>query len=215
MTGENNTEQRLETLPKRRTSGFVWAVAGLFAIATAIGLMLPVVSSREPRGDQCRRNLHKIALAMCNYETKYGRFPPAYTVDKQGRRMHSWRVLVLEFLDPDLHAQYDFNRPWNVPANLAFAKKMTKDGPYRCPSEDIKDPSWTAPYDLNVAEMSFKINDEVQPAPRSGHCGAHASFIDGHEEFLPAWDGTKDAEAQLKALVTINGGEDMSKFHRD
>ena len=54
--------------------------------------------------------------------------------------MHSWRVLILEFLDHDLYAQYDFNRPWNTPGNLAVAKMMKKDGPYRCPSEQPKNP---------------------------------------------------------------------------
>jgi prepilin-type processing-associated H-X9-DG protein len=195
-------------------------------------------------------------LAILNYEAKYHHFPPAYTVDKQGRRMHSWRVLVLEFLDPDLYAQYDFSRPWNSPANLAFAKKMKKDGPYRCPLEDIKEPSWTsyvmfvgptafsngptgrkleeitegdgttntvavvemspsgilwtAPYDLNVAEMSFKINDPDQACPRSCHGGGlNMVFADGHVEYFGEFP---DAEKFLKAVTTINGGEDMSKF---
>ena len=199
---------------------------------------------------------------MCNYETKYGRFPPAYTVDKQGRRMHSWRVLVLEFLDPDLHAQYDFNRPWNVPANLAFAKKMTKDGPYRCPSEDIKDASWTSyvmlvgptafsngptgrkreeitegdgttntvavvemspsgilwtsPYDLNVADVSIKVDDPSNSCPRSCHSnGLNVLFVDGHQEYFVIQASSKDVENHLKALATINGGEDMSKFQQD
>ena len=72
---------------------------------------------------------------------------------------------------------------------------------------------WTAPYDLNVDEMSFKINDPIQVSPRSCHVGGiNVSFADGHQQFLSAGDCS---EACLKALTTINGGEDMSKFFPD
>ena len=104
-------------------------------------------------------NLHKIALAVLNYEVKYGRFPPAYTVDKKGRRMHSWRVLILEFLDSDLYAQYDFSRPWNSPGNLAFAKKMRKDGPYLCPSEDPSRPNMDELCDACRADGILRRSD--------------------------------------------------------
>jgi hypothetical protein len=173
--------------------------------------------------------------------------------------MHSWRVLILEFLDPDLYAKYNLKQPWNSPTNLTFAKTMKKDGPYRCPTEEPKDPSWTSyvmlvgptafsdgphgrkpkeiidgtsntieviemspsgilwtsPYDLNVEEMSFKINDPERTSPRSCHGhGVAALFVDGGTEFINTSNTRKDEE-HLKALVTINGGEDMSKFPSD
>jgi hypothetical protein len=258
MNDKNDARQQLETKPYCCTRGCARIAAALLGVTLVIALLLPLLKSPPFDGTPpCQRNLHNIAIALLNYEAKYDRLPPAYTVDKQGHRMHSWRVLVLEFLDPDLYAQYDFSRPWNAPANLAFAKKMKKDGPYFCRSEEIKDtlwtsyvmfvgptafsdgptgrklkeiadgdgmantaaliemsPSgilWTAPYDLNVAEMSFRINDEVQPAPRSCHGGVNVQFVDGHQEFFPASESVDD-EAHLKAVVTINGGEDTSKF---
>jgi prepilin-type processing-associated H-X9-DG protein len=257
MTEEDNTEQRSETLPKR-TSPLTWAVASLAVIGGVIAAMLPGVRSRDcPTRAHCSRNLQKIALAVNNYAAKYGCFPPAYTVDKQGRRMHSWRTLVLEFLDSDLYAQYDFSRPWDSPENLAFAKKMGKNGPYRCPSEDIQEPSWTSyvmlvgprafsngrtgrkleeitdgpdvtiavvemspsgilwtsPYDLDTTEMSCRINDPDHACPRSCHSGGlHVLFADGHTAYLGTSADVKKDEEYLKALITINGGEDMSKY---
>jgi hypothetical protein len=257
MADEVNTEQRAETSPKRRTSRFVWFLTMLFVAAIVVGLFLPVRSpSIYGRIDPCGNTLHKIGLALINYEAKYGRFPPAYTVDKQVRRMHSWRALILEFLDDNLYSQYDFSRPWNSPGNLAFAKRMQGDGPYRCPSEEIKDPSatsyvmlvgptafsdgphgrllkeiteadgaantvsvvemspsgilWTAPYDLDMTEMSFMINDPDHVSPRSCHSGINVLFVDCHQQFLSA--GCPEDEALLKAAATINGGEDMGKF---
>jgi prepilin-type processing-associated H-X9-DG protein len=254
MTGENDAEQQAEPTPKHRTSGCVWGVVALFVIVVA--LMLSTPSSPIRGRDPCSKNLHNIAIAMLNYETKYHRFPPAYTVDKQGRRMHSWRALLLEFLDDDLYAQYDFSRPWNSTANLAVAQKMKKNGPYRCPAEEPKELSWTsyvmlvgptafsngptgrkleeiteadgttntaavvemspsgilwtAPYDLNMAEMSFRINDPDHASPRSCHSnGINIAFADGSVQFV------SPDEQYLKAITTINGGEDMSKFEQN
>ena len=201
---------------------------------------------------QCCNNLHQIALAMMNYQVKYGVYPPAYTVDKQGRRMHSWRALLLEFLDRDLCRRYDFSRPWNCPANLAVAAMMKENGPYRCPSEQTQNPSntsyvmlvgpaafsagatgrkpkeitdgpaqtiavvemspsgilWTAPDDLNVSEMSFKINDPDRVGIRSCHTGgADVVFADGHVSYL----GDNDVdEKTLKARNAPSMAERMS-----
>jgi len=44
--------------------------------------------------------------------------PPAYVADADGRPLHSWRVLLLPFLDQqELYQQYNFDEPWNGPNN--------------------------------------------------------------------------------------------------
>jgi hypothetical protein len=257
MTNENNTEQRAEATPKRRTflgcGVCVWIAVGGFSLLLLVLLLLPAVNApREAaRRMKCYSNLRNIMVAMNCYHTKYGCYPPAYTVDKQGRRIHSWRALLLEFLDRDLYAEYDFSRPWNSPGNLAVADTMKQDGPYRCPSEQLQSPlntsyvmlvgpaafsdgptgrkpeeitdglantiavvemspsgiGWTAPYDLNVSEMSFKINDPNQAGPRSCHPNiAYLLFADGNARI--AFSQTMFPPL-LKAFVTINGGEDV------
>ncbi len=48
--------------------------------------------------------------------------------------MHSWRVLILPFLDQsDLYNRYDLGEPWNGPHNIKLLDKM----PYlfACPSQ--------------------------------------------------------------------------------
>lgn len=78
---------------------------------------------QEARG-QTRRMirasyLKHIGLALHNYHATYGRLPPAYTLDDQGRPLTSWRVLILPYLDePGLYAQYDQSKPWDSPENL-------------------------------------------------------------------------------------------------
>jgi prepilin-type processing-associated H-X9-DG protein len=262
MTDGTDVPESLAPTPARRNfmscGGCVWIAAGVFLVLVVIASWLPMNRPyREvaQRG-QCTNNLMKIGLALHSYSAKYGSFPPAYTVDKQGRRMHSWRALLLEFLDPDLCRKYDFSRPWNSPDNLAVAGMMKENGPYRCPTENPQNPlntsyvmlvgprafsagptgrkpeeitdgpantiavvemwpsgiGWTAPYDLVVSEMSFKINDPDRVGVRSCHpVGANVLFADAHVTYI----GGDIDEKILKALCTINGKEDVSKFFRD
>jgi hypothetical protein len=52
------------------------------------------------------------------YHDTYGTFPPPFFADDSGRPMHSWRVLLLPFLDQgELYEQYRFDEPWDGPHN--------------------------------------------------------------------------------------------------
>ena len=109
-----------------------------------IGLCLPSINrGREPaRRTQCKNNLKTIALALHNYHDVYAAFPPAYTVDENGQRLHSWRTLILPWLEhSDRHQKIDLSKPWNHPSN-AEAFKTTPDF-YRCPSFELPADSTT------------------------------------------------------------------------
>ncbi|MBI1248589.1 DUF1559 domain-containing protein [bacterium] len=76
------------------------------------------------RRNASSNQLKQLALALHHYHDAYGRFPAAYLADADGKPMHSWRVLILPFLDEkDLFDRYDFDQPWNSPHNLAVAKQ--------------------------------------------------------------------------------------------
>ena len=118
-------------------------VAGMLGMTLAcggilVGLLLPAVqAAREAaRRMQCSNNIKQIALALHNYESNYKQLPPAYTVDSEGNRLHSWRTLLLPFLGQQtLYSQIDLSKPWDDPAN-AFL--LNTDNPmFRCPSSNI------------------------------------------------------------------------------
>ena len=82
-----------------------------------------------------------------SYQRHYGRAPravwlpecayrPAYIADESGKPMHSWRVLVLPFIEQQaLYERYDFDEPWDSPANLALAQTVIPA--FRCPSDAV------------------------------------------------------------------------------
>lgn len=100
-----------------------------------VALLLPAVqASREAaRRMQCSNNLKQIALAMHNYHDVHKSFPPAYTVDANGEPLHSWRTLLLPFLEQQaLYQQIDLSEPWDSPKNKPFNNVLIQM--YRCPS---------------------------------------------------------------------------------
>jgi len=130
------------------------------------GLLLPsVLASREAkRYDQCVGNLKRIGLAMQEYHQKYGRFPPSFVPGRDGKPMHSWRVLLLPFLDEkELYANYRLDEPWNGPHNIALAERMP--AVYRCPSDYSADHSQTSyamivgPHAISDGPTSRRIRD--------------------------------------------------------
>lgn len=101
-----------------------------------IALLLPAVqSAREAaRRMECMNNLKQIGLALHNYHDVHNSFPPAYTVDANGNKLHSWRTLILPFMEQQaVYEQIDLSKPWNDPANQAIAN--TPLSIYTCPSD--------------------------------------------------------------------------------
>ena len=75
----------------------------------------------------------QLALALHNYHDQYQSLPPAYTTDAEGNPLHSWRVLVLPYMEQkQLYDEIRLDEPWDSPHNSQFHEKMP--GIYHCPS---------------------------------------------------------------------------------
>jgi hypothetical protein len=115
-----------------------------------VSLLMP--ATRDARGaarrTRCKNNLKQIVLALHNYHDAYGAFPPAYTVDSNGRPLHSWRTLILPHIERRVDEtaiehvsqtaicnSVDLSKPWNDPANAEAFKTVPEV--YSCPSADL------------------------------------------------------------------------------
>ena len=124
----------------------VAAAVGFLVVGGAVllALLFPAVQgAREAaRRMQCTNNLKQLGLAMHNYHATYGTFPPAYSSDEDGNPMHSWRVLLLPYIEEQtLYERYNFDEPWDGPNNQWLATQMP--ALYSCPSDGTIQPNMT------------------------------------------------------------------------
>lgn len=109
-----------------------------------VALLLPAVQSARgaARRMQCSNNIKQIALAMHNYHDTYKALPPAYTVDADGNKLHSWRTLILPFLEQQaLYSRIDLSTAWDSPQNRHISEMAIPQ--YCCPSDDGPNPAGT------------------------------------------------------------------------
>jgi len=94
------------------------------------------------RAAACMDRLKQLGLALANYHAAHGHFPPAYICDENGKPMHSWRVLILPYMEQKaVYDQYDFSVPWDDPKNSKLA--MQPGGvplvhQFQCPGGDLE-----------------------------------------------------------------------------
>jgi hypothetical protein len=136
------------TARARWRRAIIGIAGGLALLAILWG---PSVSGMSQRGRVawCNENLKSIGVALLNYHQTWGRFPPAYLSEDAGQRAHSWRVLVLPFVDrarfsfdhQAVFARYDCEVPWHSPNNAELMRFTLHDREvlsavrlYQCPS---------------------------------------------------------------------------------
>jgi prepilin-type processing-associated H-X9-DG protein len=118
----------------RRGVRLIELVVVLGIIGILIALLLPADRSAGPAAyrAQCTNNLKQIGIALKNYEQVHKALPPPYTVDAGGRPLHSWRTLILPYLEQEaLYRTIDLAKPWNDPANAGALGASVPV--FRCP----------------------------------------------------------------------------------
>jgi len=114
-------------------------------IGVGVALLLPAVqAAREAaRRMQCANHIKQIVLALHNYHDAYNTFPPLYTVDANGRPLHSWRVLILPFIEQQgLYDAIRLDEPWDSAHNSQFHNQVPSV--FRCPSNPQGGTSYVA-----------------------------------------------------------------------
>ncbi|MCL2119015.1 MAG: DUF1559 domain-containing protein [Planctomycetaceae bacterium] len=81
---------------------------------------------------QCTNNIKQIGLALHYHHDSQRTFPPVMTADANGKPLHSWRVLLLPYLEQTaLYEQIRLNEPWDSEYNKQFHNRVPSV--YQCP----------------------------------------------------------------------------------
>lgn len=111
---------------ERHRNSLIGIVIGVAILTGGIMLLMSQSGGRQAaRRITSSNNLKQIGLALHYYHETYGQFPPAYTVDKHGKPQHSWRVLLLPFLEQGwLYEEFNLDEPWSSDANKKLISSM-------------------------------------------------------------------------------------------
>ncbi len=150
-------------------------------IAVLIALLLPAVqAAREAaRRSQCVNNLKQIGLALANYETSYGSYPPGSikygsgaTIDCVNQRHHTMFALFLANIEQTtIYNSINFNLgswdttgPYGDGINSAAANSTaynTRVNSYLCPSDNLGPNNVTSPGNTQVSYAGSVGNRDV------------------------------------------------------
>jgi prepilin-type processing-associated H-X9-DG protein len=186
----------------------------LFCGGFMASIIVPAVMAGRQAAYQanCHNNMQQIGMAMQAYHDQNGHYPPAFVADKDGKPMHSWRVLLLPYLgEQGLYAQYNMNEPWDSPHNMALASQMP--AVYRCPS--------AAKTNMNVTSYAMLVGPN---AISTGPVGRKRDEItDGLSNTIMiaettgnniTWTDPRDLDVQIMSFdLSENDGKEISSEH--
>jgi len=179
-------------------------------IAILMSLLLPgVQQAREAaRRTQCRNNLKQLALALHNYESAFGSFPPSRLEpdveieDNVGNdsTYQSWMTLVLPYIDQaNLQDAVNFNSAWSALINRPAIS--TQIPMMQCPSAPEShraDPNWVvgaAAGDYgSVNEVKKRVYTDVlglPEPPSQARAGVLSKAV--QNDFRDITDGTSNS----------------------
>lgn len=134
-----------------------WVIAGAVGLVFIVSLfsvlfryggetVSHLTSNRERAASM--RNLERIAAALNAYAADYGTYPPNATRDQSGKKLHSWRVLILPYLGEDeLYNQFDLSVPWDDVHHMQVTEIPSV---YRHPNGNAGVPAFTPAYFMIV-----------------------------------------------------------------
>jgi hypothetical protein len=129
MTEDTGNQQLCRFGPKTKL-----LVLAIFLVPAVFFIVFVRNARQAALASRSQGPLNRLSLALHNYHDVYGCLPPAYVVDEDGKPIHSWRALVLPYVDYDgRYKEYRFDEPWDGPKNIKLIDRMPEI--FHCPSE--------------------------------------------------------------------------------
>lgn len=181
-------------------------------LAIVVAMMLPVTrTARGPmRTAQCMNHLRQVGLALYNYHDAFGSFPPPYTVDSDGRRLHSWRTLILPFLEQrELYESIDLTKPWDDPVNAeALATSIEI---FRCWASDSLEPNYTKYLAIVGEESAFHPDRARDFSEFSSSIATTVMLVEVATADAVPWMQPTDVDSQY--LANLSDDPDVERGH--
>ena len=157
---------------------------------------------------QSSNNLKQLVLAMHNYHDSFGKFPAAYSTDKDGKPLLSWRVHILPFIEQDaLYREFHLDEPWDSEHNKKLIPKMPRT---YVSSKKLPEAGLTT-YLAPVGDGTvFPGKDAIQIKDITDGTSNTVIFLDADDEHAVVWTKPDDLKVNPKkpeAGLSMRHGE--------
>jgi hypothetical protein len=145
---------------------------------------------------QSTNNLKQLVLAMHNYHDSFGKFPAAYSIDKDGKPLLSWRVHILPFIEHDaLYKEFHLDEPWDSEHNKKLIPKMPRT---YMSSKKLPEAGLTT-YLAPVGDGTvFPGKDAIQIKDITDGTSNTVIFLDADDEHAVVWTKPDDLKVNPK-----------------
>lgn len=112
--------------PRAEETAVKWDLEGLSQIGQVVQATGGIRIAREQaKAMQSMNNMKQLALALHNFYSAFDTFPPQSLTSKDGKKLLSWRVLILPFIEQQaLYDQFHLDEPWDSPHNRTLIDKI-------------------------------------------------------------------------------------------
>lgn len=150
----------------------VLASVVLVALTAGAVLLAREVEKVLEAAERVHCNLGGVAHALHSYQETYGGLPPAIVYSKDGTPLHSWRVLILPFIEEEnLYKEFRLDEPWDSPHNIALLPRMPKS--YAPPGRKVsKVPPYHTVLHVFVGKGGAFEDNHLSPVRRSAEPGS-------------------------------------------
>ncbi len=184
-------------------------------IGVGVALLLPAVQqAREAaRRSQGKNNLKQIGLAMHNYHDVHKAFPASGSVDTKNKKLLSWRVHVLPYIDGDaLYKQFHLDEPWDSEHNKQFIKQMP--GVFASPNHENLAKEGKTVYLLPTGEgAAFEGNEGRGIREFTDGTSNTIMAVEAHSDAAVIWTKPDDLSLDFKNLLKGLAGARTGGFH--
>jgi hypothetical protein len=149
-----------------------WLVVGAVVLPLVCAVAYwPIQTSLEmARWSTTTSRLAQIGVALHSHHDDYRAFPPAVALGPDGVPWHSWRVLLLPYLDQnELADEYRMDEPWHSPANRLLVDQCPEV--FQLPTSEVRSgcsnasvivgrrTAWPAHYPMSAREFERGVSN--------------------------------------------------------
>jgi prepilin-type N-terminal cleavage/methylation domain-containing protein/prepilin-type processing-associated H-X9-DG protein len=203
-------------------------------IAVLIGLLLPAVQKVRAAAANisCRNNLHQIGLASMNYESSYGKLPPAYSDNDVGpyatgtaqyNNIIGVLPWILPFMEQNaIYAQISTSY-WSQSGGGwwggAYGASLNPIKAFQCPADDLSQPANNTAaffYTYNLSLTLYTFGTYLPGVAGTNYmacAGALGDVTDyGNDTYYGQWVGVFATDQGVRVTSIIDGTSNTIAF---